>query len=396
MQIVYTGEEMPYKITKSIFLAGPSLRPGQDEEMESWRQDAIQILKDKGFDGVVFSPEYRDPKKHGEFNYDKQVDWEDKYLNVADCILFWVPRDLSVDKKGNLKLPAFTTNIEWGAWCDTGKVVFGCPEDAEKVEYMKYYAEKYNVPIGETLTEAIEYAMEKVADGAERVLGERFVPLFIWNTSSFQNWYKAQTSAGNRLEDARLLFNFRPRFKDFVFTWSLKANVYVASEDRFKDNEMVISRPDISCVCLWYDHLGDDSIFDKSVVLVKEFRTPASTEDGFIRELPGGSATTDKDAKEMAAEELHEETGFMIDPDRLKEHRPRQLAGTFSAHKAHLYSAELDEKELEWFLSQDGIVHGNIEDSERTFIEVHSVKDLMENNLTDWTTLGMILQVLGS
>jgi hypothetical protein len=52
MEVVYTGEEMPEKFTKSIFLAGPT--PRNKEEQESWRPDALRILEDKGFDGVVF------------------------------------------------------------------------------------------------------------------------------------------------------------------------------------------------------------------------------------------------------------------------------------------------------------------------------------------------------
>ncbi len=103
-----------------------------------------------------------------------------------------------------------------------------------------------------------------------------------------------------------------------------------------------------------------------------------------------------KKAEETAAEEVHEETGYYIESSRLRRHEARQLAGTFSAHKAHLFSAELDEEEIKWFRSQEGIVHGNIEDSERTFIEVYSVQDLIDSNLVDWSTLGMLLQVLSS
>ena len=106
MDIIYTGEDMPDTITKSIFLAGPSLRPGQEKEMSSWRNDALEILRDKGFDGVIFCPENRDGKFGKDFDYDDQIEWEEKYLNVADCIVFWVPRDLSIDKNGDLKLPA--------------------------------------------------------------------------------------------------------------------------------------------------------------------------------------------------------------------------------------------------------------------------------------------------
>ena len=391
MEVVYTGEEMPESFTKSIFLAGPT--PRNKEEVESWRPDALRLLEDKGFDGVVFVPEDRD----GVFkkDYDDQIGWEEKYLNVADCIVFWVPRDLTLDSKEFPKMAAFTTNAEFGTWQDSGKIVFGAPEDAEKVAYLKHYCEKYNVPMSDTLADTLNDAMEMLGEGSERKGGERYVPLFIWETDSFQNWYKAQKEAGNRLEKARLLFNFRPRFKDFVFLWVLHAEVYVASEDRVKNNEFVLARPDISSVCLWHDP-NKDSLWDLEVVIIREFRTPASTKDGFVRELPGGSAIDPGDPEETAAAEVHEETGFYLDPSRLKSHSARRLVGTLSSHKSHLFSVELTDKELEWFKSQDGIVHGKEEDTERTFIEVHTVQNLIDNDLVDWTTLGMILQVLAS
>lgn len=395
MKVVYTGDEAPEKFTKCIFLAGPT--PRNKEEVESWRPDALKILEDKGYDGVVFVPEDKD----GEFkkDYDDQIEWEERYLNMADCIVFWVPRDLSLDSTGFPKMAAFTTNVEWGTWASSGKVVFGAPEDAEKVSYLKHYAEKFNVPMGDTLTETLELAMDMVGDGDERTEGEREVPLYIWKTDSFQSWYKAQKDAGNRLDHARVFFNFRPRYKDFVWMWVLRVDMYVASEDRHKSNELVITRTDISSVLLWAptESPQGDGLADHEVVLIKEYRSPASTPDGFIRELPGGSsATGEDDPKVVAAEEVQEETGFYLDPDRLKERGVRQLAGTFSAHKSHLYAAELTREEMEWFKSQKDIVHGNVEDSERTFIEVHNVYELVHNGKQelDWSTLGMILSVL--
>src|ERR1700735_618587 len=131
MEVIYTGEETPNTIVKSLFLSGPSRRPDQDK-IKSWREDALQYLEEQGFDGTVFCPETRNGEFSPDFNYDDQVEWEDKHLNMADCILFWVPRDLSVDNKGKLKLPALTTNIEAGRWMNSGKVVFGCPPDLEK------------------------------------------------------------------------------------------------------------------------------------------------------------------------------------------------------------------------------------------------------------------------
>jgi 8-oxo-dGTP pyrophosphatase MutT (NUDIX family) len=397
MIIVYTGEEAPDVITKSIFLAGPSLRPGQEDEMVSWRKEALEYLESKDFDGTIFCPETRSGKFDKDFSYDNQIEWEHKHLNMADCILFWVPRDISVDKNGKLKLPAFTTNVEFGAWCNSGKVVFGCPEDLEKRKnkYLKYYADFYKVPGGDTLEETLDAALEMLDEGVERKGGERFVPLFIWKTPSFQSWYLSQKRAGNTLNSAELLYTFRPGNKKFVFMWVLKVNVHVGSEDRDKDNEFVLARTDISSVCLW--HGKGESIFDTKVIIVKEFRSPANTEDGFIRELAGGSSFKEnEDPEEVAADEVYEETGLRLDINKLVSLGGRQLCGTLSSHKSYLYSYELDDEELAWLKAQDGIVHGNIEDSERTFIEIYSVQDLVNDPLTDWTNLGMILSVLAN
>lgn len=394
MDIVYAGEDMPAKVTKSIFLAGPT--PRNRTEVESWRPDALQILNDIGYDGVVFVPELRQAK--AGHDYDTQVEWEEKYLNVADCIVFWVPRDLSHDTNDYPKMAALTTNVEWGAWNDSGKVVLGAPPDADRIGYLKYYAKKYNVPVADTLTTTLRNAIELIGDGAERVDGGRFVPMYLWKQPSFQVWYKAQTAAGNRLEDAQVLYTFRPGYKNFLFLWVLKVNVWVESEQRFKSNEFVLSRPDISSILLWHDTPDNQgSCLEYEVVIVKEFRSPSSSEDGFVRELPGGSSfKPGEDPLQIASEEVHEETGLEIDPSRFKLVTNRQLAATLSAHQSHLFKVQLTAEEVQWFKDQKGIVHGNIADSEMTFIEVHTVYDLINNKELglDWTTLGQILSVL--
>lgn len=389
MQVVYTGEDMPTSFTKSLFLAGPT--PRNKEEQESWRPDALDILRDKGYDGVVFVPEGRDGKF--KMDYDDQIAWEEKYLNIADCILFWVPRDLTPDSKGYPKMAAFTTNVEFGTWQDSGKIVFGAPLQATKNGYLKYYADKYNVPVADTLTETIGLAMGMIGEGAERSGGERYVPIFVWKLESFQNWYNIQKEAGNVLEDARLLFNFRPAYKDWVFLWILQVNIYVSEEDRYKTTDFVMARPDISSVLMY----RKSSRWENSqIILVKEYRPTASTPDGFVHELPSGSSHKSEDTTEIAVKEVHEETGFYLSSERLQTHESRQMVATLSAHKSHLFSVELTDEEVEWFKSQKDIAHGIEKDSEKTFVEVRAIQEILDNNLVDWSTLGMIFSMLYS
>ncbi len=383
MEIIYALESPPDKITKSIFLAGPTPRTA---EVDSWRTEALEILEKLGFDGTVFIPEPRDQKWHN--NYDRQVNWEEDFLNMADCIVFWVPRDLET-------MPAFTTNVEFGAWCESGKIVFGAPPDAPKNTYLKHYAEKYKAPTSESLEDTLAAAIKMLGDGVERKDGEVTVPLFIWKTPSFQSWYKQLREAGNILQHATLLWSFRHGHKSFVFLWILSAAIYVTSEKRSKTNEIVLSRTDITSVCMYYDVPDSESIFDKEIVLIKEFRSPSNTEDGFIRELPGGSSfKSNLSLEEVALTEVSEETGLQLDPSRLVKLDSRQLCGTLSAHKSYLYSYQLNDDEIKWLRSQEGISHGQANDTEKTFVEVYPLKHLLENPLTDWVTLGQILSVL--
>lgn len=89
------------------------------------------------------------------FDWLDQIEWEEKHLNEATCIMFWIPRNLD-------DMPGFTTNIEWGTWQKSGKVVLGAPEEAPKLGYIRHYAKKYNIPQSTFLPSTIEKAMEMV------------------------------------------------------------------------------------------------------------------------------------------------------------------------------------------------------------------------------------------
>lgn len=381
MTPVYAYEVLPTKMKSSIFLAGPTPR---SKDVPSWRPEALKVLEDLGYDGHVFLPEPRDGVWSKE--YDNQIDWEEAALNQSDCILFWVPRDLKT-------MPGFTTNDEWGFWKYSGKVVFGAPDTAEKVRYQEHYAKKYGVPMGSTLKDTLKLAMKMTSSGVLRVGGEVKVPLYVWNQPSFQSWYGFQSLAGNVLEHAQVLWQFTPPKSKKMFCWVLQVSVFVRAEGRRKTNEFVIGRPDISSVILWNRAA---TLGDTRVVLVREFRSPARTLDGYLREPPGGSSPDDKDPKLTAVEELEEETSFKINPNRLTLLGLRQLYGTLSSVGASVYAAEITDEELDYFLGQKGVAHGVEEATERTFLEVHRVSDLIQDPVTDWATLGMLFSAFST
>jgi hypothetical protein len=149
MQIIYAHQPIPKNIP-SIFLAGPTPR---DKDTKSWRPEAIEILKKLNFNGAVFIPEDEGYVCNG--NHDNQIEWEWEGLRVATCIVFWIPRELQ-------HMPAFTTNIEWGRWYESGKVVLGYPDNTPKMNYLKYCAQKNNVPISNNLTDTLKSALEKI------------------------------------------------------------------------------------------------------------------------------------------------------------------------------------------------------------------------------------------
>ncbi len=150
MQINYSDQEV-IKGKKSIFLAGPTPR---GENALSWRNEACKKLENLGFDGVVFVPEYSTWKPKAD--YVDQAMWERIALTEADVIVFWIPRHLP-------DMPAFTTNVEFGYWLHTNKVLYGRPNDAEKIKYLDWlYELDYNQKPFTNLDDLLKESIIKV------------------------------------------------------------------------------------------------------------------------------------------------------------------------------------------------------------------------------------------
>lgn len=139
--ICYTYETLKGDDLKkpSIFLMGPTPR---SKDVASWRPEAIKLLEEAGFDGVIYVPEYNKDadlaqKEAGKDWYEKQIEWEHHNLDYCYVILAWVPREMKT-------MPALTTNVEFGFYVhNNSRVFYGRPDDAPNNKYLDYCYEKF-------------------------------------------------------------------------------------------------------------------------------------------------------------------------------------------------------------------------------------------------------------
>lgn len=414
MKVVYAQQPFPLEWSKSIFLAGPTPR---DEHTISWRPEALALLESAGFDGVVFVPEGED--ENWRANYDDQIEWETRGLNYADVILFWVPREITVttDHTGGYPrlsgMPAFTTNVEFGRWITSGKCTYGRPEWADKKGYLDWMFKAEMAASPETTLQAVVHAsLDRFAPrdyplSFLRRDGERSVPVHIWRTKEFQTWYAAQKAAGNRLEDGRVLWQHYSN--NALFSWAFNAHLWIAGEKRTLRKEFVFSRPDVSTVVMYHrpaddqprtmsediGYMGSISrLLDTEIVFIREPRVAAVSPDGYLHGLPSGSSRKTMPPLEIAAEEVHEETGLIIPTTRLVPLGARQLVGTLSIHQSHAFAVRLTAHEMAQakLLAASRAPQGAAHEGERTYVEVVTVRDLIERTgSTDWSTLGTVL-----
>lgn len=186
--IVRPFEPLPTEIVRTIFLAGPSPRSG---DVPSWRPEAIALLREMQYDGHVYLPEASDVNAWMA-DPDAQEVWEDEALHRADAIAFWVPRDLSPDATGKPRMPAGTTNIEFGEFVTSGRALLGAPPHAPQMLAMKQKAARYDVPVCDDLYTLLLNTHLFVSAGAVRHGGECSVPLNVWHFEPFRRWYDIQ------------------------------------------------------------------------------------------------------------------------------------------------------------------------------------------------------------
>lgn len=158
MVLNYSDKDV-IKGKKSIFLAGPTPR---SVDIKTWRVEAVKILEELGFDGIVYVPEKENDNR--TFDYINQVYWEREALYSATVIAFWIPREIET-------MPAFTTNVEFGYWLakNSSKVIYGRPDEAKKNKYLDWlYKEETSNNAINNLKDLLVEAVKKVENN-ERI-----------------------------------------------------------------------------------------------------------------------------------------------------------------------------------------------------------------------------------
>lgn len=147
-----------------VFLAGPTVRGHQPHLLPSWRVAAVEEFHNRNFNGTLILPEFTNTSESDKGRYDLPL-WEYEGLQIADCILFWIPR--------TRELIGLTTNFELGYWLrERHRAVYGRPDDAYRIDYLDilwkrdYERNPVGMPtifnnLNDTIAESIKIAEEQ-------------------------------------------------------------------------------------------------------------------------------------------------------------------------------------------------------------------------------------------
>ena len=124
-----------------VFLAGPI------QGAPNWQHSVENLfVNEQQNSKIVFLSPRR--LNYDNFNYEEQVQWEKKYMGLADVILFWIP-EASEDING--RSYAQTTRTEFGEYLARGKkIIFGAYKEFPGLRYFEsklkqYYGDNYKI-----------------------------------------------------------------------------------------------------------------------------------------------------------------------------------------------------------------------------------------------------------
>ena len=390
MHIVHAPHEFPDEWSKSIFLTSPK---ASNSPATPWHHEAIGVLRQLGYDGVVFVPN-RDTNSSDQSDH---LEWELRAMHSADAIVYWLPPETESELDTRV-------TIELGRWIHSHNLFLGHPDNGQVAPYLDRMLREFPRPTVryETLAETITAAAVSIGDGVLRSGGERKIPIQVWRAAFFKEWYHNLQCAGHRLDDAKVRWVYFLPDSTEVLAGVLWVKVWVEEESRYKDNEWIFGRTDLCATVLHPAPNGGPRRFEdllaQEIVLIREFRPNARSRDGFVHELPSGSSAGKPNTPptQVAADEVREETGLTLDVDRFVAVESRQAAATVSTHHVNLFMAALRPEEMNQAMNaaQQRVQLGNRDESELTTVEIHTFRDLIESTLVDWSTVGMVMKAL--
>lgn len=384
----FTDDESE-KVTKTIFLAGPSPRyKAGDTVQPHWRHVALAKLDEMGYDGIVYIPSTEEEHKLGnvvqqDVNYDHQFKWEQQALHRADIIFFYVAR--------NEEFPGLTTNVEFGMFKDSGRTIYARPDDADSIRYLDMMAEKDGLVVYD-LEGGLKAALKRIGEGAERKGEECKIPLLFWNSEQFKDWYICLKNQKNKLLDFEAKSVITIGEEHSLFGFSAWVNIWIANENREKSCEWIFSRTHTSYTVPFFTN-PDGS---RSYVLVRDFRSTAVNRKGYVYELPGGSLEEGLDPRDNAIKELLEETGLDLSAgkDRLIPMGIIQAYAIFSTNLVVPYCVELIKDEFDLLMSKvkrgETLGENDEEVIKLCIMNERSINGNLEQFPIDLTTLGLI------
>lgn len=376
--VVCVGEPCPAGFAASIYLAGPA-----DSE---WRDELLSLLSSAGFDGVVFCPEPRPGSPAPDAS--RAEAWRADALACTDLLVL---RFGALDSSGSDCLQL------WADWQRSGRMIVCGPRQDGLSR-----AGASRILFAETPGEVISLALRFLRPGALRRAGERTVPLSLWRSPSFQSWYRALSRAGHYLEQIDVEWTHRSRGMGRPpFLWAMRPRVRVRGERRQLSGEVVIGRADVSVTVLFH-RPPNTAPLDTQVVLVREFRAAVRNRGGFAWMLPGGSAAQAgerrSDPRHTAVQEVFEETGLRLPPDQLQvvHSGDRQLVASLASYHAQVFRAELTDEQIAGLRATAAAGKAlGATPSERCFVTVRRLGDVLHDADFDWSHLGMLMYALG-
>ena len=154
LEVLWNSKFITSEISEKVeFKIKEELKLNEFIITKSWRPTIINLLEQKGFQGTIYVPEPSD-EQWGDYLH--QVNWEKEKLDNCDIIIFWIPRELQF-------MPAFTTNVEFGLYLNSGKVLYGRPPESPKNRYLDFkYQEVYKKEPCNTMEELVESIIRRI------------------------------------------------------------------------------------------------------------------------------------------------------------------------------------------------------------------------------------------